>query len=213
MGAAVMHRGQTVARARIPALLMSPVLWFLHGHAIGADYAISREDCANLKTLVDDAVFDFENRQGARTKSPASAPELHRYEITGSTAPFEGCGLVAESTSRSDRMLTCRLIDTPYRADTFRADATYRQGLLTIVGQFVDSIGSCVGVKARTAAFPSDECGDACTTHVFEWKVNVAPPKLNVLLKIRVNIPNDGAIVGGLRNEFGMHATLWRTRP
>ncbi len=123
----------------------------------------SPDECANLKVLVDDAVFDFENRQGAQLHNPQApdskfSSELIRHEVTGSVAPFKGCQLLAMST-------------------------------------------------------PRESTGDACTRHSYQWRLNLVPPKLDVIVKIESDIPDAGALVGRLKNEFDSDASIVRRGP
>lgn len=183
--------------------------------APAANYAISPEECTNLKVLVDDAVFDFENRQGAEIPEPDATSLLRRFEVTGSTSPFQGCRLVAGAANLpSDaRMLDCDLIEPRHRSETFRADADSRQNLIVMVTQFIDSIGACLGTRASSAAGASRRCGDACTRHRHEWTLKVVPPNLDVIVRIEANLPDTGALVGGGKNEFEIDASVLRRGP
>jgi hypothetical protein len=180
-----------------------------------ADYAISPEECANLQVLVDDAVFDFENRKGPEIPEPDATALLRRFEVTGSTTPFQGCELLAGAGKfASDAMmLDCDLIEPRSRSETFRADAESRQHLLDMVRQFADSISACLGTGANSSAGTSRQCGDACTRHRHEWTLKLVPPNLDVIVKVEANIPNVGALVGAGKNEFEIDASVVRRGP
>jgi hypothetical protein len=183
--------------------------------AAAADYAISPEECANLKVLVDDAVFDFENRQGAEFPEADATSLLRRFEVTGSTSPFQGCTLISGAGKlQSDaRMLDCDLIEPRYRNEAFRADAESRQNLVIMITQFVDSISTCLGARANSSAGAFKQCGDACTRQRHEWTLKVVPPNLDVIVKIEANIPDVGALVGGGKNEFEIDGSVVRRGP
>jgi hypothetical protein len=183
--------------------------------APAADYAISPEECTNLRVLVDDAVFDFENREGTEIPEPDTTSLLRRFEVTGSTSPFQGCTLVAgaEKLPSDARMLDCDLIEPRHRSETFRADAESRQNLVVMVTQFVDSISTCLGTRAISGAGAFKRCGDACTRHRHAWTLKVVPPNLDVIVRIEANIPDTGALVGAGRNEFEIDASIVRRGP
>lgn len=183
--------------------------------ASAADYAISPEECANLKVLVDDAVFDFENRQGAEISEPSTTSLLRRFEVTGSASPFQGCTLVAgaEQLPSDARMLDCDLIEPRHRSETFQADAESRQNLVVMVTQFVDSISTCLGTRAISSAGAFKRYGDACTRHRHAWTLKVVPPNLDVIVRIEANIPDTGARVGAGKNEFEIDASIVRRGP
>jgi hypothetical protein len=190
------------------------------GSALGADFALSADECANLKVLIDDAVFDFENRQGAQIQNPQAqeskfASKLIRYEVTGSTAPFKGCQLLAMSTQpvSTDRSLSCDLIKRDFRSETYRMSAEFSQGMLDMVTQMTDSISACLRAAPAKRAWPSTLCGDACTRHSYQWRLQLVPPKLDVIVKIDADIPHADAVVGRLKNEFEMDASIVRRGP
>lgn len=183
--------------------------------ASSTDYGISPDECANLRVLVDDAVFDFENRQGPEIPQPDATELLRRFEVTGSTTPFVGCELLsgAGNIASDAVMLDCDLIEPRYRSEPFRADAESRQNLVDMVTQFVDSISACLGTRASSAARASRPCGDACTLHRHEWILKVVPPKLDVIVRIEASIPDTGALVGRGKNEFEIDGSVVRRGP
>ena len=183
--------------------------------ASATDYGISPEEGANLRVLVDDAVFDFENRRGPELPQPDADALLRRFGVTGSTTPFAGCELLsgAGNIASDAVMLDCDLIEPRHRAETFRADAESRQNLVDMVTQFVDSISACLGTRANSAAGASKRCGDACTRHRHEWILKVVPPNLDVIVRIEANIPDTGALVGGGKNEFEIDGSVVRRGP
>lgn len=205
-------RSQGARAARMPLLAVLAVSCTA---ASSTDYGISPDECANLRVLVDDAVFDFENRRGSEIPQPDAGALLRRFEVTGSTTPFVGCDLLsaAGKVASDAMMLDCDMIEPRHRSETFRADAESRQNLVNMVTQFVDSISACLGTRANSAAGASEPCGDACTRHRHEWILKVVPPNLDVIVRIEANIPDTGALVGGGKNEFEIDGSIVRRGP
>lgn len=188
--------------------------------ASAAGLSLSAEECANLKLLIDDAVFDFEGREGAeiKTAQPVDSTfesKLLRFEVTGSTAPFSGCQLIALSTQRvsTDRSLSCKLIDQNYRGETHRVDAEASQRYVDLVKELVVALGACLGAQPAVRTWASELCGDACTRHLYRWRLKLVPPRLDVVVDIGADIPDAGALVGGLDNEFEVDASIRRMGP
>jgi hypothetical protein len=205
-------RSQGVRAAGVPLLALLAVSYTA---ASATGYEISPEECANLRVLVDDAVFDFENRRGSELPQPDAGALLRRFYVTGSTTPFVGCDLLsgAGNIGSDGVMLDCDLIEPRHRTETFRADAEYRQNVIDMVTQFVDSISACLGTRAASAVGASNQCGDACTRHRHEWILKVVPPNLDVIVRIEANIPDAGALVGGGKNEFELDGSVFRRGP
>lgn len=181
---------------------------------------LSATECANLKILVDDAVFDFENRQGRRIDNAHPddskfASKLLLYEVTGSTAPFGGCQLSALSEQRvsTDRSLRCKLIDAGYRSETLQITAESSQRYVDLVKQTVTAIGACLGSQPAARTWASEMCGDACTHYQYRWRLKLVPPTLDVIVEIEADIPDAGATMGQLSNEFDLQATIRKVGP
>ncbi len=188
--------------------------------ASAAGMSLSAEECANLKVLIDDAVFDFENREGAEIKTAKAADstfesKLLRFEVTGSTAPFSGCQLIALSTQRvsTDRSLSCKLINQDYRGEAYQVDAEASQRYVDLVEQLVAALGACLEAQPAARTWASKLCGDACTRHQYRWRLKLVPPRLDVVVEVEADIPDAGALVGGLNNEFEVDASIRRMGP